>query len=102
MSAHASLWAWAQAALPSAALLEEMTARSSFHEATNDFAPSSCSFAARVSMSTPAFPKAASTSSQFAPVGAQQRTELAMIGERLQRVLGHRVDRERGGEPLHI
>ena len=32
-------------------VLEAITARSSFHEATNDFAPSSCSFAASVSMS---------------------------------------------------
>jgi hypothetical protein len=37
-----------------------------------------------------------------APVGAQQRTEFAMLSKRLQGVLGHRVDGEGSGEPLHI
>src|SRR5208282_3955694 len=64
---HTPFRARPQAALASAALLEAITPRSSFHEATNDFAPSSCSFAASVSMSTPAFPKAASTFSHSPP-----------------------------------
>ena len=50
-----------------AALFAEITLISSFHDFTNDFAPSSWSCAARASTSMPAMSNVAMTSSQSPP-----------------------------------
>src|SRR5271155_4097830 len=51
----------------SAALLSLMRCMSSFHDLTNDAAPSTCNCAASASTSTPAFAKPPSTCSASAP-----------------------------------
>src|SRR2546425_2830346 len=49
------------------ALLEEITASNSFHDVTNDLAPSFCSCSARASTSIPALANCANTSSELPP-----------------------------------
>ena len=50
----------------------------------------------------PALANSASTASLSPPSAVQQRADLAVIGERLQRVLGHGVHRERRGKGLDV
>jgi len=67
---------------------------SSFQDFTNEVAPSSWSFVARASQSTPALANWAKTVSQFPPSAGTRRTEFAVIGKGFQRTLWHRVKRK--------
>ena len=79
-----------------------MHAINSFQDLSNDSAPSSWSWAARASMSMPAPGELGQHLLAVAAVGGQRSADLAVVGEGLQRGLGHRVHRERGGERLDV
>ena len=76
--------------------MDVITLISSFQDLTNEDAASVWSWWAREWISIPAAANFANTSSQFPPSARMIVVDIPVVGECLQRALGHRVHRERG------
>ena len=86
----------------SASLLEAMTAISSFQDLTNDFGPFVLELGGQGVDVDAGLGELGQHLLAVAAVRGQDRADLAVIGEGLQRGLGHRVHGERRGEGLDV